>query len=291
MADERASKRRSNDSINPALDEHISPLDPRRFTPTLHASLVSEILSLRRDLESRADDIEKLETSLHAAQSQNEVLNNNLHQANKEARSVKRQMQLLEGGTLSALNELAKERDDALNDVSELRKRLDQSQKKAKSQEETAEKTQTLWDKDKEAWLAEKRGLETKVHIAEGRLKVVLSEVANAHHHAPPVSPTERACQSRNSFVESPSKGSILARRGRRQSVTSINSDTHGGRVSVLSFHNGVTVNLADELAFDELEEDMANIPENEEDGRISPDALPEEQIRPTSSLSIKART
>ncbi|KAK5195376.1 hypothetical protein LTR92_004315 [Exophiala xenobiotica] len=290
MADDRASKRRSNDSINPALDEHISPLDPRRFTPTLHASLVSEILSLRRDLESRADDIEKLEVSLHAAQSQNEILNNNIHQANKEARSVKRQMQLLEGGTLSALNELAKERDDAMNDVSELRKRLDQSQKKAKSQEETAEKTQTLWNKDKEAWLAEKRGLETKVHIAEGRLKVVLSEVAHAHHHAPPISPTERACQSRNSFMESPSKGSILARRGRRQSVTSINSDTHGGRVSVLSFHNGVTVNLADELAFDELEENMANIPENDEDGRISPDALPEEQIRPTSSLSIKAR-
>ncbi|KIW41895.1 uncharacterized protein PV06_05493 [Exophiala oligosperma] len=291
MPDERASKRRSNDSINPALDENISPLDPRRFTPTLHASLVSEILSLRRDLESRTNDIERLEISLHTSQSQNEVLNNNLLQANKETRSVKRQMQLLEGGTLSALNELAKERDDALNDVSELRKRLEQSQKKAKTQEETAEKTQALWDKDKESWLGEKRGLETKVHIAEGRLKVVLSELANAQHHQPPpVSPTERTCHSRNSIMESPSKGSILARRGRRQSATSINSDTHGGRVSVLSFHNGVTVNLADELAFDELEEDMANIPENDEDGRISPDALPEEQIRPTSSLSLKAR-
>lgn len=289
MPDDRATKRRSNDS-NPALDENISPLDPRRFTPTLHASLVSEILALRRDLENRTNDIEKLEISLHAAQTQNEVLNNNLFQSNKDTRSVKRQMQLLEGGTLSALNELARERDEALNDVSDLRKRLEQSQRKAKSQEETAERTRALWDKDRESWFTERRGLETKVHIAEGRLKVVLSELANAQHHpAPPASPTERNCQSRNSLMESPSKGSIFGRRGRRHSATSVNSDTHGGRVSVLSFYNGVTVNLADELAFDEMEEDMLNA-HGDEDGRVSPDALPEENIRPASSLSIKAR-
>ncbi|OAG34525.1 hypothetical protein AYO21_11307 [Fonsecaea monophora] len=290
MPDERASKRRSNDSLhsNPALDENISPLDPRRFTPTLHASLVSEILSLRRDLESRTNDIEKLEISLHAAQTQNEVLNNNLLQANKETRSVKRQMQMLEGGTLSALNDLAKERDDALSDVTDLRKRLEQTQKKAKSQEETADKTQVLWDKDKEMWLAEKRGLETKVHIAEGRLKVVLSELANSQQQPVPASPTERA-HSRNSIMDSPSKGSIIARRGRRHSATSVNSDTHGGRVSVLSFHNGISINLADELAFDEMEEDMLNALDND-DGRVSPDALPEEHVRPASSLSIKAR-
>ena len=290
MPDERANRRRSHDSSNsnPALDEKISPLDPRRFTPTLHASLVSEILSLRRDLESRTDDIEKLEISLHSAQTQNEVLNNNLSQANKDTRSLKRQMQLLEGGTLSALNELAKERDDALSDVSELRKRLEYNQKKTKSQEETAERTQSFWDKDKEAWLAEKRGLETKVHIAEGRLKVVLSEFANSQQHQVPASPTKRA-HSRNSFMESPSKGSILTWRGRRHSATSVDSETPGGRVSVLSFHNGVTINLADELAFDEMEEDMLNAQYNE-DGRVSPDALPEEHVRPASSLSIKAR-
>ncbi len=290
MPDERGSRRRSRDSnhSNPALDEKISPLDPRRFTPTLHASLVSEILSLRRDLESRTDDIEKLEISLHGAQTQNEVLNSNLSQANKDTRSLKRQMQLLEGGTLSALNELAKERDDALNDVSDLRKRLEYNQRRTKSQEENAERTQMSWDKDREAWLAEKRGLETKVHIAEGRLKVVLSEFANSQQHQVPASPTKRA-QSRNSIMESPSKGSILTRRGRRHSATSVDSETHGGRVSVLSFHNGVTINLADELAFDEMEEDMLNAQYND-DGRVSPDALPEEHVRPASSLSIKAR-
>src|SRR5437667_306147 len=54
-------------SADPAIDENISILDPRRFTPTLHANLVSEILSLRRDLDSKNGVIEGLENSLHGA--------------------------------------------------------------------------------------------------------------------------------------------------------------------------------------------------------------------------------
>lgn len=285
LPEDRNAKRRSTDSINPALDDTISPLDPRRFTPTLHASLVSEILSLRRDLENRTNDIEKLEQSLHQSQQQNDLLNGNLLNSNKQTREVKRQMQLLEGGTLSAISDISKERDDALNDVTELRRRLEQSQKRVKTQDETAERTQTLWDKEREAWLNEKRGLETKVHIAEGRLKVVISEISNAQQNSRPRSP-ERRAESRNSILESPGKG---RGRGRRYSANSINSDQVGGRVSVLSFANGTTINLADELAFDEEEEDHFNH-DDTANGRISPDALPEEQIRPASSLSIKAR-
>ena len=291
IPEDRDGKRRSTDSINPALDENISPFDPRRFTPTLHASLVSEILSLRRDLENKIDDIEKLEQSLHQANQQNELLNTNLLNSNKQTREVKRQMQLLEGGTLSAISDISSERDDALNDVAELRRRLDQSQKRAKAQEETAERTQVLWDKEKDTWSNEKRGLETKVQIAEGRLKVVLSEIANAQQHTRPMSPERHPVrvESRNSLLESPGKG---RGRGRRHSVNSLSSDHMGGRVSVLSFANGTTINLADELAFDEEEEDHFNA-EYPENGRISPDALPEEKedhMRPASSLSIKAR-
>src|SRR6201996_5199070 len=114
MPDERANKRRSNDSIhsNPALDENISPLDPRRFTPTLHASLVSEILNLRRELDSKHKFIEDLETSLHTARNEKEDLADKLSQAEKDRRSLKRQFQQLENGTLSALEELAKDRDE-----------------------------------------------------------------------------------------------------------------------------------------------------------------------------------
>ena len=182
--------------------------------------------------------------------------------------------------------------DDALNDVNELKRRLEQSQKRAKTQEEVAERTQLLWDQERETWQSDKRGLETKVQIAEGRLKVVLSEIANAeqnqqtHSSQRPVSP-ERRAESRTSMLESPGRN---RGRTRRHSANSMNSDHMGGRVSVLSFANGTTINLADELAFDEEEEDHFNA-EYHENGRISPDALPEEQhIRPASSLSIKAR-
>ncbi|RMZ87454.1 hypothetical protein DV736_g5318, partial [Chaetothyriales sp. CBS 134916] len=277
---EQYNKRRSNDSFNPALDDSISPLDPRRFTPTLHASLVSEILSLRRELETRTSDIERLETSLHQAHQQNETLNTNLHNSSKERRDMKRQMQMLEGGTYTALKDLSKERDAAVAEVTEYKRRLEQAQKKAKNQEEVAERTQVLWDKDRESWQIEKRGLQTKAQIAEGRLKVVLSEIANVQHDDQPRSPVRRA-ESRTSMLESPTR-----RRGRRHSSTSVASDNHG-RVSVLSYVQGTSNNLADELAFvdeDHLMEDSA------ENGRLSPDALPEENVRPNSSLSLKAR-
>ena len=298
LPEDRNGKRHSTDSINPALDESISPWDPRRFTPTLQASLVSEILALRRDMENKTNDIEKLEQSLHQANQQNDVFNANLLNSNKQTREVKRQMQLLEGGTLSAISDISIERDEALKDVAELRRRFEQSQKRAKTQEETAERTQVLWDKERESWHNEKRALETKVHIAEGRLKVVLSEVANAQQtralspeRGPLRSPERQSVrvESRNSILESPGMG---RGRSRRYSARSVNSDHEGGRISVLSFANGATINLADELAFDEEEEDHFNA-EYPEHGRMSPDALPEEHhelIRPASSLSIKAR-
>ncbi|RMD39923.1 hypothetical protein DV735_g5203, partial [Chaetothyriales sp. CBS 134920] len=276
-----STKRRSNDSFNPALDDNISPLDPRRFTPTLHASLVSEILSLRRELETRTSDIERLETSLHQAHQQNETLTTNLHNGSKERRDMKRQMQMLEGGTYTALKDLGQERDAAIAEVAEYKRRLEQAQKKAKSQEEVAERTQVLWDKDKESWQIEKRGLQTKVQIAEGRLKVVLSEIANVQNDDQPRSPVRRA-DSRTSIMESPTRW----RGRRRHSSTSLASENHG-RASVLSFVNGMSNNLADELAFVDEDQMLEDIVEN---GRLSPGALPEENVRPNSSLSLKAR-
>lgn len=294
-SDERYTKRRSNGSINDATDESISPLDPRRFTPTLHASLVSEILSLRRDLEGKTKDIDQLENSLHTAQAENDALGGSLAATSKETRSLKRQMQLLEGGTLNALNEIAQERDNAQNELADLRKRFEQVSKKAKSHEENVDRTQTQWNKDKEDWTAERRALETKVHIVEGRLKVVLSEVANVHM----VNGTLHAIDLPTDFREA-NTGSPVRRNGspmrrstasalshRRQSTTSNSSDHLGGRMSALGTVNGFSNSLADELAFDEEEEAHA-FPED--DGRASPDALPEEFERPMSSLSTKAR-
>lgn len=277
----------SNESLN-ALHENLPLSDPRRFTPTLHASLVSEILSLRRDAETRIRDIERLEQSFHDAQTQNQSLNNLLLSATRETRQAKRQMQILEGGTLSAINDLAKERDDANKDAADLRTRIDQAQKKLKNQEDSMERVQEQWQREKDTWQTEKRAMETKVHIAEGRLRLVLSEVANtqlANSSEDLYSP--RRSQSRTSILGSPRKrtDSITAR---RQSGNSIISEQVGGRTSVLSFAHADAVNLADELALEDIDEDYTSQPDEER--HLSPEVAVEQAARPTSRISLKAR-
>ena len=172
---DRGSKRSSRDVSN---DESISILDPRRFTPTLHANLVSEILTLKRDQEEKLKIIESLELSLHGSREEAESLQTTLLSTGKESRSLKRQLALLEGGTSSALGELARERDEAVESANETRKRLELSQKRLRNQEEDSERVHRQWAKEKDEWEEEKRKFERRVHVAESRLKVVLDEVA-----------------------------------------------------------------------------------------------------------------
>ncbi|KAG8418246.1 hypothetical protein J3458_005671 [Metarhizium acridum] len=175
MSTDRTDKRSSQDVTN---DETISILDPRRFTPTLHANLVSEILALRRDQDEKTKQIESLENALHSVKEEHEQLQESLTTSSKESRSLKRQLSLLEGGTSSALGELAKERDEAVDSISEAKKRLDLAQRKIRSQEDDSLRVHELWAQEKDGWEDERRKYERKLHIAESRLKVVLDEVA-----------------------------------------------------------------------------------------------------------------
>jgi len=172
---DKSIKRSSKDL---ATDETISILDPRRFTPTLHANLVAEILSLRRDQDEKTKMIEGLEVALHDTREEQESLQATLMATAKENRSLKRQLALLEGGTSSALGELARERDEAVDTAGETKKRLDAAQKKLRSQEEDSERVHEQWARDKDSWEEEKRKYERKIHVAESRLKMVLDEVA-----------------------------------------------------------------------------------------------------------------
>lgn len=281
--------------------------DPRRFTPTLHASLVSEILSLRREVESKSKAIDGLECSLEDSRTEFESLSESLSRSTRESRSLKHQLQLLEGGSSSALTELAKERDGALDNISDLRKRLEQAQKKTRTREEDVERTQVLWDRDRESWETERRNLERKIHVVEGRLKVVLNEFAAAQE-ANAFTAGQKDGGSEMDKGGSTRRGSDSAsihsgtRRPRRTSVTSMNSDDgeiHNARYSVLSLANGQgikndSLNLADELAFDEEEE---FIPIDEDAAPDSPEALPEErpvsvqsQVSSTMGAGMKAR-
>ncbi|KAF5862854.1 hypothetical protein ETB97_011094 [Aspergillus alliaceus] len=282
-----------------AYEGTLSPLDPRRFTPTLHASLVSEILTLRRDVESKTKTIDVLERSLDESRTEAEDLSERLCHSTKETRSLKHQLQLLEGGTSSALIELAKERDEALENISDIRKKLDQAQKKARSREEEVDKTLELWNSDKESWEGVRRNLERKVHVVEGRLKMVLNEVAAVQaagnfHQAP--TPDDAGLSKEETTGKDSDTASIhSSSQGRRRtSVTSVStdgSDFHSLRYSVPSAVNipGAKpdgINLAQELAFDEEEE--FDLPDDDFTP-YSPEALPEE--RPTSVHSQLSHT
>ncbi|KAJ5485392.1 hypothetical protein N7539_005380 [Penicillium diatomitis] len=281
-------------------DDSLSPFDARRITPTLHASLVSEILNLRREVDSKTKAIDILEQSLHESRTESETLGENLSKASRETRSLKHQIQLLEGGTSSAMSELARERDEAMENMNDVRKKLEQTQKRARNHEQEAERTQMLWDRDRETWENERRNLERKVHVVEGRLKTVLGEFAAVQEVQTNASRTENHEDATKDKTKNSDTASVTSSsQGRRRtSMTSITTDEGDAvpytptRYSVMSKGDS-GLNLAQELAFDEDDDNF--VPSEDEYVPSSPETLPEERplsVHSTAShdISFKAR-
>ena len=144
--------------------------DSRQLTPELHAILVSEILALRRDQEEKMSQIESLETELHDLVKEHEKWAATLESAAKESRSLKRQLALLEGGTSSALSELAGERDDALETNTVIERHVKVAQETTQKLEEDEDPVYQLHGGE-----GKQKG-ESNARIAEGRLKTVFGE-------------------------------------------------------------------------------------------------------------------
>lgn len=262
-------------------------LDPKRFTPTLHASLVSEILSLRRDVETKNSALADLEENLHTCRMDKGQLSATAASQEKELRSARKQMQLLENGTLSALGDLAKERDNAVASLAEMRKRLEATKITVRAHEEEVKRSEALWTQDRQNWDNERRALERKVHVTEGRLKTMIAEVAvvqnrNRISSAATTDLEEGAGEtwfSNWSDIISTRSSSV---RGRHH-LSEMSHNTYDSnelanlRASIIGDVNSTErmpsndLSLADELGYDE---DHAV---EFADGVVSPDALPEE--------------
>jgi hypothetical protein len=273
-----------------ANDQNISVLDPRRFTPTLHANLVSEILNLRRELDSKHKFIEDLETNLHTAQADNDSLAQQLSSAVKESRSAKRQLQHFENETLAALEELAGERDKMKETNADLKAKLESAQKKSRSQEDDSTRVHDMWAREKETWAGEKLALERRVHTSEIRLKMFLDEIAlheAAQEETGLDSESEDATRDfglgaesdTTSIRSSPQRRSStrLGRHSRNRSNSSYRSIGRNYRTSLMSADgygrmNGIS--LADELVFDEEEEEDLG------DFELDSDDFPENEMR-----------
>ncbi|KAF2268607.1 hypothetical protein CC78DRAFT_609297 [Lojkania enalia] len=290
-------------SENPELasnEDNISILDPRRFTPTLHASLVSEILSLRRELDSKHKFIEDLETNLQNVRNENDTLTGQLSSSTKESRAAKRQLQQLEHGTLSALEEIAGERDKFKEANADLKQRLEVTQKKLRSQEDDSTRVHDMWAREKEVWDGEKRSLERRVHVSESRLKMLIDELAMqeaAQEEAGIDSEAEDNTRDsgvghesdtasiRSSPVRRPS--TRIARHSRNLSNGSYRSIGRGYRMSLMSGtgsegHSRLNgLSLADELVFDEEEEDLGEL-------ELDSDDFPENEMRARRALESR---
>ena len=266
-------------------NEKISVLDPRRFTPTLHASLVSEILSLRREVESKNSVVGNLEESLQSARNETDRLNDTITSNAKEHRSMKLQIETLEAGTLSALEELAKERDRTAENLADTRRRLEVSQKKIRNQEEEAKQLHGVWDRDRQGWDSEKRLLARRVHAAEERAKLIIAEFAAAREEEQNRRDAEKSSEWRREDHGDRSETSMS--NGTRQGRGS--SD---GRTSSMSGRYGFSskvagISLAEELEFEKDDEDIEEVGYAME--CASPEELPEEaaqRMRPQSAQS-----
>ena len=286
-----------NNSTN---DENISVLDPRRFTPTLQANLVSEILSLRRELDSKHKFIEGLETNFHTARTENESLTEQLSASAKEGRTVRRQLQQLENGTLSALEEIAGERDKVKEANVDLKEKLEAMQKKLRSQENDSTRVHDMWAREKEVWAGDKRTLERRVHVSESRLKMLLDEIAMQEAEREEtdyvsdgeelprdsgVGPESDAGSIRSSPVRRPS--TRIARHSRNASNSSYRSIGRNYRMSLMSGTGSEShgrangVSLADELVFDEEEEDLGDL-------ELDSDDFPENEMRARRALESR---
>ncbi|KAK0959418.1 hypothetical protein LTR91_020860 [Friedmanniomyces endolithicus] len=166
------------DFTDKSRDGRYSALDPRRFTPTLHASLVSEILNLRRELDSKNSLVENLETHLSDTKTENETLLEQVSEQQREARKAEQHVQLMETGTYEAIEELVKERDLAWHNADDLRGKLDTAAKKARRQDEDALRAQGMWEQEKESWDNERRQFERRIHVTENRLRVFVDVVS-----------------------------------------------------------------------------------------------------------------
>ncbi|KAI4226762.1 MAG: hypothetical protein L6R36_002948 [Xanthoria steineri] len=267
-------------------------MDAKRFTPNLHASLVSEILSLRREIEGKNNALTSLEDNLQSSKLENGQLTATVTSQEREIRAAKKQMQLLESGTLSALGDIAKERDDAVGSLADARKRLEASKSSVRGFEEDARRNQALWAQDKQNWDNEKRNIERKVHVAEGRLKAMVNEVAAAQNSSQLAS----ACGSEQdegagetwfsnwSDIISTRSSSVRGRYHLSElsnntydtsELANLRNSTLAARASLMMTEPN-SLSLAEELNFDEALQGHAGVHET---GRefFSPDALPEE--------------
>ena len=303
----RSSKHFSRDSENffarghgdsdVLFSDKRSSIDSRKFTNDLDNSLLQQIHALRSELESKNKLVDNLEDTLHQSKTENSKLNDELTTRLAESRSLKKQMQLLENGTMSAIDELAGERDSALKSMGDFRDRLETANKKMRSQEENVEALETTRGQEQQAWADEKRNFERRIHVMENRLKTMVAEMIaaeSANPNRPGTSGEDHDSRPGSAARAESSSIRSVSRSESRMSNRSIDEPRESrdfrirapSRLSALHEvgESSSNLSLAAELEAEGSDDDLENdIVDSEV---LSPGALPEEMIFRPSRLS-----
>ena len=252
-------------------DERYSARDPRRLTQNLDMSLVAQIHSLKKELESKDNLVHTLEDSLHQSKAETERLTADVTTQKAEVRSVKSQMQSLEHDMLKEFEKTVRERDDAMESVADTRKRLEESKKKVRAQEEDANRTHEIWERDRQDLEDKNRRLEGKNNVLEQHLKTMAAAMAAQSTPQGQISGTEDNFGPRTSSRQSnrslddiyEDKPAINFRDSRMTSLRRPGSSQMG------------SLSLAEELELGDEEDEN----EDEDDGAMKfSHALPEEE-------------
>lgn len=277
-------------------DGRYNSEDTRRLTPNLGISFVSQIHSLKKELETKDILVEDLEDSLHQSRAENGRLNEDLNAQKTEVKSVKYQMSSLEHDMLQALENIAKERDNAIKSVEDSRRHLEATKKKVRAQEEEADEAHSMWEKDKQDWEKNRRKMESNVHIVEERLKTMVAElmaVQSTGQNWPGAGYVVDDGMRETWFM----RGNDIraASRLSNRSVDDTYESKEAGKFpssSMSGLHEMGGSKMSGLSLADELEMEGDEDDDFDQEGVHSPDALPEElQMLPTRySEDAKAR-
>ncbi|CAD0094968.1 unnamed protein product [Aureobasidium mustum] len=228
--------------------------------PSFDASDISEILTLRRELDSKHQFIDTLEENLKNTNTENETLSGQLRESTKKTRQLEQKFKLLENGTFDAVEGLLAERDNVKIANQELRNKLDAATKKTKTLEEENIRAREAWDQERRSWQTDKRQLEQKVHISETRLRAVVEEV-RTHHLASQAQQKLEDTSGDNSDAASV-HSYRHARHARNQSSMSVRSLAP----SISSVRRPAMTSLANELNSDDEDYDTEDLKGDDED-------------------------
>lgn len=248
-------------------------LDPKRFTPTLHASLVSEILNLRRELDTKHRFIDDLENNLESTKTQNEHLVDQLTANTAKYKQAEQRFKSLENGTLDAVEDLVRQRDHAESVKEDLKTKLDALNKRMRKQEEEQVQSHDAWEREKQGLENERRQLERRVHVTETRLRTVIVEMNELQADVDDQGQEDES-ESKDTFRDSglgneSDNNSVrhrMHRHRRNRSSISMMSRRSLGSPSKHDRAGGASKTLADELEFDEDESDIDNSDHKDEE-------------------------